>query len=307
MIAFCGFWRRHQPSAVLFNRYAILATIMKLGLVTDSTSDLPSDLIERFGIEVVPTILVIEGKQFADGAGIGRADFYARLPAMKIFPTTAAPSIGEFSTRYQKLFDAGCDHVVSVHAASRLTAICSTATQAAQDFPNKITVVDSSSLSLGIGFQVLAAAQAAELGADVGTALAAIESTRQRLHVSAALDTMDFLRRSGRVPAAITILGGMLNIKPLVELTDGQLKPVGAVRTTSQADERMTSFLKAGLPLERLAILHTGAESRARNFLSRLMEEVHRDLPREILMVNVTTVIGAHVGPNGLGFASVRA
>jgi len=280
---------------------------MKLGLVTDSTCDLPADLIQRFGIQVVPTILVIEGQQYADGEGISRDDFYARLPAMKIFPTTAAPSIGEFSARYLRLLEAGCDHILSIHAASKLTAICSIAGQAANDFPNKITVVDSGSLSLGIGFQALAAAEAAESGADLEEVLAAIESTRRRLRVSAALDTMDFLRRSGRVPAAITFLGGMLNIKPMVELTDGQIKAVGAVRTTSQADARMATFLKAGLPLERLAILHTGAESRARNFLARLMDESRRELPRDILMVNVTTVIGAHVGPNGLGFAAVRA
>ena len=279
---------------------------MKLGLVTDSTCDLPADLIQRFGIEVVPTILIIEGKQYADGEGIRRDDFYARLPAMKIFPTTAAPSIGEFSARYLRLLEAGCDHILSIHAASKLTAICSIAGQAANDFPNKITVVDSGSLSLGIGFQALAAAEAAESGADLEEVLAAIESTRRRLRVSAALDTMDYLRRSGRVPAAIAILGGMLNIKPMVELTDGQIKAVGAVRTTSQADARMATFLKAGLPLERLAILHTGAESRARNFLARLMDESRRELPRDILMVNVTTVIGAHVGPNGLGFAAVR-
>jgi DegV family protein with EDD domain len=279
---------------------------MKLGIVTDSTSDLPADLIQHFGIEVIPTILIIEGQQYADGEGISRDDFYARLPTMKIFPTTAAPSIGEFSVRYQKLFDAGCDHILSIHAASQLTAIFSIAGQAANDFPNKITVVDSSSLSLGIGFQALAAAEAAESGADVETALASIADTRRWLRVFAALDTMDYLRRSGRLPAAITFLGGMLNIKPLIELVDGQLKPVGATRTTSQADERMAAFLKAELPLERLAILHTGAESRARNFLARLMDESRRELPRDILMVNVTTVIGAHVGPNGLGFASVR-
>ncbi|MEW6027994.1 MAG: DegV family protein [Chloroflexota bacterium] len=277
---------------------------MKLGFVTDSTCDLPPALVEQYGIEIVSSILVIDGKQYIDGADISRADFYARLPAMKNFPTTAAPSIGEFSVRYQRLFTAGCDHVLSIHAASQLTAICSIATQAAKDFPNRITVVDSGSLSLGIGFQVLAAA---ESGTDAETALASIESTRRRLHVSAALDTMDYLRRSGRVPAAITILGGMLHIKPLVELTDGQIKAIGAVRTTSQADARMAAFLKSGLPLERLAILHTGAEARARAFLSRLMDEIARDLPRDILMVNVTTVIGAHVGPNGLGFAAVRA
>ena len=280
---------------------------MKLGLVTDSTSDLPADQCERFGIEVIPTILVIEGQQFADGAGISRADFYTRLPEMKSFPTTAAPSIGEFSQRYQKLFDAGCDHVISIHTASQLTAISSVATQAAQDFPNKITIVDSGSLSLGIGFQVLAAAEAAESGVDLENVLAAIESTRRRVRVFAALDTMDYLRRSGRVPAAITILGGMLNIKPLIELTEGQVKAVGVVRTTHQANERMASFLKEGLPLERLAIMHTGAEPRARTFLAQLMDEISRDLPREILMVNATAVIGAHLGPNGLGFAALRA
>jgi DegV family protein with EDD domain len=280
---------------------------MKLGFVTDSTCDLPADLIEQFGIEVVPTMLIIEGKQYADGAGISRADFYARLPDMKIFPTTAAPSIGDFSARYQKLFDAGCDHIISVHAAFQLTSICSVATQAAKDFPNRVTVVDSGSLSMGVGFQVLAAAEAAESGADLEMALATLESTRRRLHVFAALDTMEYLRRSGRVPAAITILGSALNIKPLIELTDGQVKIAGAVRTTNQANERMASFLKeSGLPLERLAIMHSGAEPRARAFLARLMGEVALDLPREILLVNATAVIGAHLGPNGLGFASVR-
>ena len=280
---------------------------MKIGIVTDSTSDLPGDLAQRFGVEVVPTILVVEGKQYADGKDLSRGDFYARLPAMRTFPTTAAPSIGEFSARYQKLLDSGCDFVLSIHAASQLTAICDIARQAADDFPGRVAIVDSGSLSLGLGFQALAAAEAAESGADVETAIAFIADVRRRLRVFAALDTMDYLRRSGRVPAAVTLLGGMLSIKPLIELTDGLLKPAGATRTTRQADERMAALLKAGLPIERLAILHTGAESRARGFLSRLMEECRRELPREILVVNVATVIGAHVGPNGLGFAAVRA
>lgn len=280
---------------------------MKIGVVTDSTSDLPGDLAQRFGVEVVPTILVVEGKQYADGKDLSRGDFYARLPAMQTFPTTAAPSIGEFSARYQKLLDSGCDFVLSIHAASQLTAVCDIARQAADDFPGRVAIVDSGSLSLGLGFQALAAAEAAESGADVETAIASIADVRRRLRVFAALDTMDYLRRSGRVPAAITLLGGMLSIKPLIELTDGLLKPAGATRTTRQADERVAALLKAGLPIERLAILHTGAESRARDFLSRLMEECRRELPREILVVNVATVIGAHVGPNGLGFAAVSA
>ena len=277
---------------------------MKLGIVTDSTCDLPEYLVEQYALEVVPSILILDGKEYADGRGISRDEFYARLPAFQTPPTTAAPSIGEFSSRYRKLLDRGCDHILSIHAPSALTSIISTAQQAAREFSDRITVADSLSLSLGLGFQVLAAAEAAEAG--LAAALAAIASARERLHVFAALDTMEYVRRSGRVPAAVTILGGALRINPLIELTDGQIKTIGAVRTAKQADERMLNFLKSGGQLERLAILHTGAEARAHQFLDRLMREVSQSVPRELLMVNVTPVIGTHVGPNGLGFAAVR-
>lgn len=278
---------------------------MKIGLLTDSTSDLPRHMTEQHGIEVVPSILILDGKEYADGQGISREEFYRRLPSFKTPPTTAAPSIGEFQSRYLKLLEAGCEHVLSIHAAAQLTTILNTARQAAQDFPDRITCIDSTSLSLGLGFQVLAAAEAAEEGLEA--ALAAVESTRRRLHLSAALETMDYVRRSGRVPAAITILGGALRIRPLIELSEGQVKAIGAVRTTKQADERMLDFLLQGGPLERLAVLHTGAEPRARHFLNQLMQRASQSVPRDIFMVNVTTVIGTHVGPNGLGFAAVRA
>jgi DegV family protein with EDD domain len=277
---------------------------MKLGIVTDSTSDLPKYLIEQHGLEVIPSILILDGKEYADGIGISREDFYKRLPSLQSQPTTAAPSIGDFSSRYDSLLTRGCDHILSIHAAGPLTTIINSARQAASDFPNKITIVDSLSLSLGLGFQVIAAAEAAENGLDA--ALHAIESTRKRLHVSAALDTMENLKRSGRVPAAITFFGGMLNIKPLIELTNGEVKAIGAVRTTKQANERMLNFLLEGGELEQLAILHTGAEPRAKEFLNALMQRASQSVPRDILMVNVTTVIGTHVGPNGLGFAAVR-
>ena len=277
---------------------------MKLGIVTDSTSDLPQYLIEQHELEVVPSILILDGKEYADGIGLSREDFYKQLPLLQTQPTTAAPSIGDFSTRYESLLTRGCDHILSIHAAGQLTTIINSARQAAQDFPEKITLVDSGSLSLGLGFQVLAAAEASEMGLDA--AIQAIESTRKSLHVSAALDTMENLKRSGRVPAAITFFGGLLNIKPLIELTNGEVKAIGAVRTTKQANERMLNFLLQGGELERLAILHTGAEPRAKEFLNALMQKASQSVPRDILMVNVTTVIGTHVGPNGLGFAAVR-
>lgn len=277
---------------------------MKLGIVTDSTCDIPGYLIEQYELEVVPSILIIDGKEYADGIGISRQEFYKRLPSFQTQPTTAAPSIGDFSTRYESLLTRGCDHLLSIHAASTLTSILNIARQAASDFLNRVTCVDSKSLSLGLGFQVLAASESAEMG--LPAALAAIADTRKRLHVSAALDTMEYLKRSGRVPATVAVLGSLLNIKPLVELTNGEVNAIGAVRTTSQANERMLKFLLEGGALERLAILHTGAEPRAKEFLNELMQRASQSVPRDILMVNVTTVIGTHVGPNGLGFAAVR-
>lgn len=277
---------------------------MKLGIVTDSTSDLPKYLAEQHGIEVIPTILILDGREYADGDGISRNDFYTRLPSLRTPPTTAAPSIGDFASRYDLLFSRGCDHILSIHAAGTLTTIGNTARQAAQDFPGKITVLDSGSLSLGLGFQAVAAAESAENGLDA--ALDAIESTRERLKVHAALETMEYLRRSGRVPGAVAALGGLLSIKPLIELAEGEVKAIGAVRTTSQANQRMLNLLLQSGELERLAVLHTGAEPRAKDFLNTLMQTASQSVPRDILLVNVTSVIGTHLGPHGLGFAAVR-
>ena len=277
---------------------------MKLGIVTDSTCDIPKYLIDQHELEVVPSLLVLDGKEYADGIGISREDFYKRLPALQTQPTTAAPSIGDFAAPYERLLTRGCDHILSIHAAGSLTTIINSARQAAHDFPDKITIVDSLSLSLGLGFQVIAAAEAAENG--LQAALHAIESTRKRLHVFAALDTMENLKRSGRVPGVVAALGSILSIKPLIELVNAEVKAIGAVRTTKQGNERMLKLLLEGGTLERLAILHTGAEIRAKEFLNTVMQQASQAVPRDILMVNVTTVIGTHVGPNGLGFASVR-
>ncbi|MGD8402527.1 MAG: DegV family protein [Anaerolineales bacterium] len=279
---------------------------MKLGIVTDSTSDLPQHIIDEHEIEVVPAVLVLDGQSYTDGKGVSREEYYTRLPDMKQPPTTASPSTGDFVRRFQKLFDTGCDHILSIHAAVELTTIVDVARLAAHDFRERITVLDSGSLSLGLGFQVLAAIQAKMDNLSLEGILEAIRSTRQRTKVIAALDTMEYLRRSGRVPGAVAALGGLLRIKPIVELLNGEVKPLGAVRTTRQAGERIYNALKELGPLEHLAILHTNAEHRARQLLDELMATVSQSIPRDILMVNVTTVIGTHVGPNGLGFAAVK-
>lgn len=282
---------------------------MKIGLMTDSPCDLPQDLVEQYQVQVIPAIVVIDGKPYRDGLDITRTDYYQRLPGLRKSPTTAAPSPADFLVHYQHLLAMGCDHVLGIFTSERLTAIPNIARKAAELLDgNKVTILESGSLSLGIGFQVLAAAEAIENDLPLSEVLAAVYSTRNRLRVLAALDTMEYVRRSGRVPAPVAALGGLLKIKPVVELREGVVRPVSAERTTSHATELLRAKLEALGPLERLAILHTNAEGRARAFLNSLMASPTRlNLPREILFVNVTTVIGTHVGPNGLGFAAVTA
>jgi DegV family protein with EDD domain len=275
---------------------------MKFGFVTDSTADLTQTMIDQHGVLVVPAIVVIDGRDYEDGSGMTREEFYTNLPAMKNPPTTAAPAPGDFAARYEQLFSAGCDHVFSFHPPFALTSIGVSAQTAADGFDRRVTILDTGQLTLGIGFQVLAAAEAAAKGAGLDEILAAIKSTRTRLKLVAALDTMLYIKRSGRVHWAKAAIGGLLNLKPIVELTEGKVESLGAARTTHQGHLRVLEMLKEQGPLERLVLLHTNAEHRAR----QLLEDYKPDLP-DVPLINVTTAIGTHVGPNGLGFVAVRA
>lgn len=279
---------------------------MRIGLVTDSPSDLPADLIEYFKIEVVPAILVLEGQSYLDGVEISRETFYQRLPALRSAPTTAAPARDVFAGYYRKLLEQGCEHVIGIFTAEKLTSIADIARSAATEFPGRVSVLESGSLSLGIGYQVLSAAEAIEKGLALADVLAAVQSTRERLRIYAALDTVEYLRRSGRVPRAVATLGGLLSIKPVVELREGVVRPLGAPRTTRHATDKLYDLLAELGALERLSILHTNAELRAAQFLARLQAGLGASLPADIRIVNVTTVIGTHVGPNGLGLAVIK-
>jgi DegV family protein with EDD domain len=275
---------------------------LKFGFVTDSTSDLTDDMVARFGIQVVPAIVVIGDKSYADGSGMTREEFYTTLPNMKTPPTTAAPAPGDFGTRYEHLLTNGCEHVLSFHPPLVLTSIGNAAQAAADEFDGRVSVLDTGQLTLGIGFQALAAAEAAEKGAGLDEILAAVKSTRLREKVVAVLDTLLYIKRSGRVHWAKAAIGGLLNLKPIVELTEGRVESLGAARTTHQGHLRALEMLLEMGKLERLAILHTNAEHRA----LQLLADLNPDLSN-VPLINVTTVIGTHVGPNGLGFVAVKA
>jgi DegV family protein with EDD domain len=274
---------------------------MKIGLVTDSTSDLPEDIIDRHAIEVVPAILNLGETSFIDGQGMTREEFYERLPGLMRSPTTSAPSVGSFQASYEKLLAGGAEIILSIHPPEILSGIFNSARLAAEAFGERVHVLDSGQLSLGLGFQVMAAAEAAAREAVFGEILELVASVKQKVRVMALLDTMAYLRRSGRVSWAKATVGGLLNLKPLIELRFGMVNRIGQARTRAQGIQRLIEDINKWGPHERMAILHTNAENAA----SQLLEEINLNLNHPAIVVNVTTVIGTHVGPNGLGFAVV--
>jgi DegV family protein with EDD domain len=276
---------------------------MKVAVVTDSTSDLPETLAEENHISTVPATLVIEGQAYLDGPDISRREFYERLPAMTAPPTTAAPASGAFGETYERLLVSGVDQVVSIHAAQQLSGIYNSARVAALDFGERVRVVDSGQVSMGLGFQALAAAESAAAGSPLPEILERIQSVQRRVRVMAMLDTLVYLRRSGRVSWAQASLGSLLRIKPFIELRAGEVRRSGEARTRRKGLARLQRIMIDLGPLERLAMLHTNAEPDARQLAEGLPERI---TPVE-LFLNVTTVIGAHVGPAGLGFAAVKA
>ena len=275
---------------------------MKIGLLTDSIADIPADLLKKHQIEVVPAIIVIDGKSYVDGIDITREEFYARMPSFKSPATTAAPSAGEFMERYEKLLSAGAEKIFSIHAASQLSGIFNAARVAAKSFGERIHLVDSGQLSLGIGFQVLEAAEAIKKGRSVEKITEMLSTIQERIKLSAALDTLEYLRRSGRVSWTKARGARLLNLKPMIGLARGKVENLGAVRTTKLANIRLMEILEEAGTLKRLAILHTNAEKRAHQFLT----DFAPNLEREPLIVNITPVIGAHLGPKGVGFTLVR-
>ena len=272
---------------------------MMIALVTDSTSDLPPDLAAKHHIRVIPTHVIVGETSYEDGTGFTREDFYTRLPAMSPPPTTAAPSSGTFEQVYTELFAEGADRILSIHAASKLTAIYAAARMAAEPYGDRVHVLDSTSLTMGLGFQVLAAAEAVQQGASLSETLDIIENTRTRVRVIAMLDTLEYLRRSGRVSHLRAALGEVLRLRLFVDVRDGQVIPLERIRTRSRAIERLGEILESFGPVERFAMLHTNAEADARKFIAHLSPDTQ-------LLINVTPVIGTHVGPNGLGFAVVQ-
>jgi DegV family protein with EDD domain len=272
-------------------------------LMVDSTTDVPLEWLAKWDIPVLTAYVNFGEESFPDdGVSLTRAEFYRRLAAARVLPKTSAPSPGMAQQLLRRQLEKA-EHVVAFIVASQFSSLYNTVRLAAQDVdPNRITVVDSGQASMGLGWMVVAAAEAAERGASLDEVLAAAQSTRDRIRLYFTISTLEYLRRGGRVNALVASIGTLLQIKPIIELREGVVTTIQRARTMSRATQAIVDLTYSYAPLERLAVLHTNSPGEATNLLARLMDIA----PPDTIAVDVTTAIGAHVGPGGLGIALVK-
>jgi DegV family protein with EDD domain len=271
-------------------------------IVTDSTSDIPADFVRELDITVVPAHVIFGNDSYDDGVTISRDEFYLRLAASSELPTTASPSAGEFAEVYQRLGG----EVVSIHLAAKLSGVFNTAHSATQLVPDlDVTLFDSDSLAMGLGWQVIAAARAAQAGQSVAQIMQLLENVRPRVRVYAGLDTLEYVRRSGRLSWARAMVSQLLHIKPILEVRDGVVSQLERVRTRRNLLARLKELAHELGPLEALAIQHARAYDAARAMADELTATLSIQQP--VVVCEATTTIGTHVGPNALGVIAVKA
>ena len=276
---------------------------MSIRIVTDSTCDLPQEIVDTYGITVVPLYINFGDQGYLDGVEISRQEFYQRLPDSDPLPTTATPGVDAFRQTYERLADEGASEILSIHISISLSATVDVArTSAKQTQKVPVTVFDSQQLSLGTGFLVLSAAKAAAQGVPVEQIIAMLEEQTSRTYVIATLDTLEFLKRSGRMNAVVASLGSMLQIKPLLIMHAG--KPTGErVRTRERAIKRVIQFVDELGDLEQIALVHTNAPDEAQALYRRAKHLFPKD--EKPLSVDVTPVLGTNIGPGVVGFAFI--
>lgn len=276
---------------------------MTIRIVTDSSCDLPDEVVQEYGITVVPLYINIGTDSYLDGVEMSRQEFYEGLPEFATHPTTSVPGTGMFVQAYEGLAAEGATSILSIHISENLSAIANSARLAANEVDSvPVTVVDSGNLTLGTGLLALAAAQAAAEGKASGEILALLEDQITRTHCFAALDTLEFLRRSGRLSRFQSSLGSLLQVRPILTMHNGEIA-MERVRTRKRAIRRVIELTSDLGPLQELVLVHTGAPEKA----EALRQEAQHLFPEDkvALSAEVTPVIGAHIGPGAVGFVAI--
>ncbi len=273
-------------------------------IVADSVCDLPPNIVKAHGVYVIPTYVNIGEQSIPDdGISLDRRQFYRDLPTMRTQPSTAAPSPGDAEAFYRKIFADGAQQIISIHVPGKLSGVLNTMRLGAKAVAESaITLVDSYQLGMGMGFQVWVAAELAAADIELDFVLDAIERVRKHTRLYAIIDTLEYMRRSGRVNPLIANFGTLLKIKPMVQVEDGEIRSLARLRTWSRAVARLSELTREQAPIERLAIFHIDNLPAAESFRDSLRDI----LPQKTVIVEVSPTLGTHIGPGSIGVATLN-
>ncbi len=277
---------------------------MAIKLITDSTCDLPQEVANQWGITVVPCYVHFNEEIYKDGIDLGPDEFYSRLVSSDALPTTAQPSVNDFVQVYQPLLAEGHD-VVSIHLSAKFSGTLNSAIQARESLlssqepkQGRIEIIDSQMTSMGLGLIVLDAARIIKLGVSCDEVLEQVRSCMARTHCYFLLDTLEYLKKGGRIGKASAFLGSLLNIKPILTIKEGEAHPFERARTRQRGLQRLVEIIGGLAPAEQMGILHstTGEEAEAlKERLSSLVPDGN------IVVSRFGPVIGTYLGPGALG------
>lgn len=277
----------------------------KIAIVTDSTSYIPAELVQKHNITIAPQVLIWDDKTYRDGIDIQSAEFFTRLKTAKTMATTSQVSVADMQSIFQGLVEKDFE-VLGVFISAKLSGTIQSAMQAKElmgDTGEKVTVMDSNSTAMALGFQVLAAARAAQNGANMKDCAALVEKARENTGVFFAVDTLEFLHRGGRIGGAQRFLGTLLNMKPILAVLDGRVEGLERIRTKTKALERVlelvTENTKGKSPVH-IAALHANAPQEAKSLLEKAEKELN---PVESIFAGVSPVVANHAGPGTVGLA----
>lgn len=278
----------------------------KVAVVTDSTAYLTDELVSEFGITVIPLVVIWGEETLKDNVDISSDEFYNRLPSASVMPSTSQPSIQAFADAFKALDAEGYD-ILTVVISSGLSGTLDSATQAKKMLPDaNITLLDSRTSSLPLAFMVLAAARAAKQGASLEECTKIAETIRDHSQVFFAVDTLEFLHRGGRIGGASRFLGTALGLKPILYLKEGKVEALEKVRTSKKAQNRLLDIVGEGVegktPINFIGVVHAASEDVAQKILDQVKERFN---PDELMLSELSPVIGTHIGPGAVGISYV--
>ncbi len=279
---------------------------MAVKIVTDSTCDIPADLVEELGITIVPVTVRFGTTSYLDGIDLSTEELYQRLTAGGELPTTSQPSIGEFLEVYERVGQ-DADGIVSIHVSAKLSGTYNSAMQASDqasvDCP--IDVVDTEQASMAIGLAVLAAARAANDGASMDEVGAVVDSAVERSNCMALLGTLEFLQKGGRIGKAQALVGTLLRIHPMIVLSEGEVLPMAKPRTRRKGLEELKKACLEKGPMEALSVIHSTEPDEAAHLASELSGQLPDGV--EPIVARFGPALGTYVGPKAIGLAFVTA